>query len=142
MVTVQQIYDMAIHLMDEQTESNGATVSADTAEYKYRTISILNTAIPMLYPYSGTFTLGKGARPNCRKLEAEDFANPDFEQTIPLDDALALCCLPYYLASVLVSSENDSLSMLFMNQYRMAVSELKSKLPGEFTQISTPYGAF
>ena len=53
MVTVQQVFDTAIHLMDEQNESNGGTQTVDTDEYRFRTISILNTAIPALYPYSG-----------------------------------------------------------------------------------------
>ena len=43
MVSVQQVFDMAIHLMDEQNESTGATVTVDTQEYKFRTISILNS---------------------------------------------------------------------------------------------------
>ena len=47
-ITVQQVFDQAIHLMDEQNETTGATITADTAEYKSRTISILNTAIARL----------------------------------------------------------------------------------------------
>ena len=38
MVSVQQVFDMAIHLMDEQSESTGATETVDTQEYKFRTI--------------------------------------------------------------------------------------------------------
>ena len=52
MVTVQEIFDMAIHLMDEQRETDGSTVTVDTSEYKYRTISILNTVIPRVFNYS------------------------------------------------------------------------------------------
>ena len=55
MVTVQQVYDIAIHLMDEQDENSGATSTIDTTEYKLRTISILNSIIPSLYAYSGTY---------------------------------------------------------------------------------------
>lgn len=142
MVTVQQVYDMAIHLMDEQSESTGQTITTDTQEYKYRTLSILNSVIPALYPYSGNYRSGTGGRPSCRQLYADDYANPDFEQTIPLDDTLSLACLPYFLAAMLLSSENDTLSNWFMNQYRVALSDLKSKIPGEFEPISMPYGAF
>lgn len=142
MVTVQQVYDIAIHLMDEQNESNGATGGTDTAEYKYRTISILNTAIPALYPYSGNYSAGAKGRPSARQLYAEDYANPDMEQVIPLDDTLALACLPYYLASILLSSENDSLSGQFMNHYRMALADLRSKVPADFAPITAPYGLF
>ena len=52
MVTVQEIYDAAIDLMDEQDETTGATKTRDTREYEVRTISILNIALPVLYPYS------------------------------------------------------------------------------------------
>lgn len=142
MVTVQQVFDIAIHLMDEQNEASGATVSTDTAEYKYRTISILNSAIPLLYPYSGTYSAGSGGRPSCRQLYYEDYADLDLEQTIPLDDALSLSCLPYYLAAMLMSSENETLSNWFMTQYRVALSDLRTKVPADFTPINMPYGAF
>ena len=52
MTTAQQIFDMAIHILDEQSESTGATVTADTDEYRYRSISILNSISPVLAPFS------------------------------------------------------------------------------------------
>lgn len=142
MVTVQQVYDMAIHLMDEQNETTGATMTADTQEYKFRTISILNSAIPVLYPYSGNYKNTGTGRPVCRQLYADDHANPDFEQSIPLDDALCLSLLPHYLAGQLLSSENDVLSSMFMNQYREMKYELRDKVPASFEAIPTPYGLF
>ena len=44
--TVQEVFDAAIHLMDEQNESSGATETQDTTPYKVRTINILNVIIP------------------------------------------------------------------------------------------------
>ena len=142
MVTVQQVYDMAIHLMDEQNETSGATITTDTQEYRSRTISILNTVIPVLYPYSGNFQQGKGGRPKCRQLYADNYANPDFDQIIPLDDTLSLSLLPYYLAAQLLSSENDTLSGFFMNRYRETFYDVRYKVPESFEPISTPYGLF
>lgn len=142
MVTVQQVYDMAIHLMDEQNEVTGATVTTDTQEYRFRTISILNSIIPALYPYSGNYSSGSSGRPSSRQLFADDYENPEFAQTIPLDDTLSLACLPYFLAAQLLSSENDTLANWFMTQYRVALSDLRSKIPAEFESISMPYGAF
>lgn len=142
MTTVQQIFDMAIHLMDEQNESNGATGTVDTNEYKYRTISILNSVIPRLYTYSSSYVdKGKG-RNAPRQLTTEDYANPDFEQTIPLDDVLSLSLLPYYLAAQLLSAENETLSAWFMNLYRENFNDIRSKSLADFEQISTPYGLF
>lgn len=142
MVTVQQVFDMAIHLMDEQGESNGSTVTVDTQEYKYRTISILNSVIAALYPYSGTYKAGTAVRPVPRQLYADDYRNPDFEQTIPLDDALSLTVLPYYLAAQLLAGENETLAAWFMNRYREAFVGLRDMVPAEFEAISMPYGGF
>lgn len=142
MTTVQQVFDMAIHLMDEQSESTGKTSTTDTQEYKFRAISILNSAIPALYPYSGNYSSGTSGRPSCRQLIADDYQNPDFEQTIPLDDTLSLACLPYFLAAMLLSNENDTLANWFMNQYRVALSDMKTKVPADFETITPPYGTF
>jgi len=142
MVTVQQVFDMAIHLMDEQNESSGETVTVDTQEYKFRTISILNSVIPALYPYSGNYTQSTTGRPNPRQLDWEDYRNPDFEQSIPLDDTLSLTLLPYYLAAQLLSAENEVLSAWFLNRYRESFMDLKSKVPASFEAIPTPYGLF
>jgi len=139
MVTAQQVFDMAIHLMDEQNESTGATVTVDTQEYKFRTISILNSVIPALYPYSGNYSLGKDSRPKPRQLYAEDYRAPDLEQTIPLDDTLALAVLPYFLAAQLLSGENESLAAWFMNRYREAFLDLRDKIPASFEPIESPY---
>lgn len=142
MVTVQQVFDMAIHLMDEQGESNGATSTVDTQEYKFRTISVLNSIIPALYPYSGTYKIGTAVRPVPRQLTIDDYRNPDFEQTIPLDDALSLTVLPYFLAAQLLAGENEALAAWFMNRYRESFADLRDMVPAEFEAISTPYGGF
>jgi hypothetical protein len=142
MVTVQQVFDMAIHLMDEQNESTGATVTVDTQEYKFRTISILNSVIPALYPYSGNYTQTASGRPKPRQLDWEDYRNPDFEQSIPLDDTLSLSVLPYYLAAQLLSGENEDLASWFLTRYREAFNDVRNKMLAEFESISTPYGLF
>lgn len=136
MVTVQQVFDIAIHLMDEQNESSGATATVDTQEYKFRTISILNSVIPALYPWSGNYKMSAVGRPAPRQLIAEDHRNPDFEQTIPLDDTLSLSVLPYYLAAQLLSAENETLAAWFMNRYRESLGELRNRVPSDFEKIS------
>jgi hypothetical protein len=142
MVTVQQIFDMAIHLMDEQNESNGNTITVDTSEYKSRTISILNSVIPALYPYSGDFDPGMSGRPVPQILEWGNYQNPDFAQAVALDDTLCLSVLPYYLAAQLLSAENEALAAWFMNRYRETFNDLRNRIPADFERISTPYGLF
>lgn len=142
MVTVQQVFDMAIHLMDEQHESSGATETVDTQEYKFRTISILNSVIPALYPYSGTFKMSDSGRASPRQLDTDNYKEPDFDQNIPLDDTLSLAVLPYYLAAQLLSAENEALSAWFMNRYRESFADLRDMVPAEFEAIPMPYGGF
>lgn len=140
--TVQIVFDQAIHLMDEQNENNGATSTADTREYKSRTISILNTIIPRLYPYSSNYDRQAEGRPKSVGLNRGDYANPDFSQVIMLDDALCTGLMPFYLAAHLLSGENESLAAWFMNQYREAFADIKKTAPASFEAISTPYGLF
>ena len=141
-ITVQNVFDQAIHLMDEQNENTGATSTADTREYRSRTISILNTIIPRLYPYSSNYNREAEGRPKAIALDRGSYANPDFNQVIMLDDDMCMTMLPFYLAAHLLSGENEELSAFFMNQYREAFVDLKRTAVAEFTPISTPYGLF
>lgn len=142
MVTVQQVFDMAIHLMDEQNETTGATGTVDTNEYKSRTISILNSVIPALYPFSGNYDSTGPGRPTPQTLKWDNYMNPDFTQEIALDDTLCLSVLPYYLAAQLLSAENETLAAWFMNRYREAFNDLRNRIPAEFERITVSYGGF
>lgn len=142
MTTAQQVYDIAIHLMDEQNELTGATVTEDTAEYKFRTLSILNSLTPMLYPYSGDFPATGSGRPTPQLLLQFDHENPDLEQAIPLDDSLSYGVLPYLLAAQLLSVENEPLASWMRNQGMTALNDLRSKVLSQFERIETPYGLF
>ena len=142
MTTVQQVFDMAIHMMDEQNESSGISDTADTKEYRFRTISILNAVMPALYPYSDTCSDEGRGRPICPALDLTNIRKPDFTQQIPLDDTLALGVLPYALAAHLLAGENEELSAWFQNRYNLAFSDLRSKIPGTFEPIVAPYGLF
>lgn len=142
MVTVQQVYDIAIHLMDEQDERTGATSTIDITEYKVRTLSILNSLIPGLYAYSGTYETPASGRGAPAQLYNDNYANPDFDQIIPLDDVLSLSVLPYYLAAQLVSVENEEMAAWLKNHGREIFNDIRSKVPAAFEPISLPYGGF
>jgi hypothetical protein len=142
MVTVQQVYNAAIDLMDEADETTGATKTADTREYEIRTISILNTALPLLYPYSSNADRSAGGRPTPSPLLEMNRKEPDFSQVIPLDDALCWGLLPFYLASMLRSGEDTEFSMRMMTEYNNALVSIRDLVPALFEAISTPYGLF
>lgn len=141
-MTVQQVFDMAIHLMDEQSEADGSTSTEDTQEYKFRTISILNTAIPRLYPYSDSYEDAGDGRPVPVLLESKDYKNPNFSQDIDLDDSIVAGVLPFWLASQLLAEENETLSAVFLNQYYIGLEGIKKTLPSSFQSIAMPYGTF
>jgi hypothetical protein len=143
MVTVQRVFDTAIHMMDEQSEASGATATADTQEYKLRTLSILNAVMPSLYPYSDTYALTGAGRPVCPALsQSSGHSAPDFAQIVPLDDTLALGVLPYALAAHLLASENEGLSAWFMARFNQNFADMRLKIPASFESIPTPYGLF
>lgn len=138
MTTVQQIYDMAIHILDEQSESSGTTMTEDTAEYKFRTISILNSVIPALAPFSSEYDPLNPPQ----ALDWSDYKNPDMDQIIQLDDRLSLPLLPYFLAAKLIQTENESLAALCMNQYNMTLQDIRSRAPATFEKIPISHGLF
>lgn len=143
MVTVKQVFDAAIHLMDEQSETSGNTTTTDTNEYKYRTISILNTILPQLYPYSDNCDRSGTGRPVCPALVIpKSYSQPDFEQAIPVDDGLALGVLPYALAAHLLAGENESLSGWMNAKYNQAFADIRNAIPSAFEPIAAPYGLF
>lgn len=142
MTTVQTVFDIAIHLMDEQSQQDGSTTYADTQEYQFRTIPILNTTMQALYPYSDTCRTEGQGRPVCPMLATTKNTAADFAQIIPLDDTLAVGVLPYALAAHLLSGENQELSLWFLNRYNQLFADLLQKIPQSFKAIPTPYGLF
>ena len=78
MAEVSDVFDAAMSIMDELSDS-GKPQTTDTDEYKYRTVSIINTMIAELYPFSETKKAGNRViavgTTSCRTLES--FANED-----------------------------------------------------------------
>ena len=129
MTTANWVFDRAIHLMDEQNETNGKTRTQDTKEYEYRTLSILNVLRNELYPYSDTYEVRTdGRRPVCVELTS-------MEQPIDLDDALCQSVLPYGLAAHLLLGENDTMASFFNQRYAEMLNELRNRATAEWEDI-------
>ena len=137
MSTVQKVFDTTIHLMDEQSQGNGATMTEDTEEYKFRTISAINAIMPTIYPYSAEYIPGQ--QPLLLRSGSDAAA---FAQEVPLEDSLAIGVLPYALASHLLAAENEELSAWFISRYNHAFSQIGNRIPAAFEPIATPYGLF
>lgn len=111
MTNGNKVFDLAIHLMDEQYELTGATRTADTKEYEFRALSILNILRHELFPYSDTYDWDEnGRRWICPELA-------DMEQPIDLDDAIAQGVMPYGLAAHLLLGENNTMASFFNQRY-------------------------
>ena len=132
--TAQQVFDMAMNLMDEINESTGATDTADTREYKNRTIAILNILRMECFPASDTYLVTQpGKRPVCPEI-------PDFQTPIGLDDGICQGVLPYGLAAHLLLDENPDVAAYFSQRYAELLEQYRNRLPAESEDITPLYG--
>lgn len=123
MATAQDIFDEAMGLMDEVNETTGETDTADTLEYKNRTLFILNILRGELYPYSDTFVSNsRGIRPIADPIS-------DFDTPIDLDDYICETVMPYGLAAHLLLDENPSAAGFFQQRYEELRNKLARGLP-------------
>lgn len=134
MSTVQDVFDIAIRLMDSQNETTGATDTSDTKEYKVRTCSLLNSILDRCYPASDTYRVGSnGQRPVCPKVS-------EFTDEIELDERLCTGVLPYGLAGLLLTEENPTLSDFFWQTFLEQLSAAKAGLPSGIESVEDVYG--
>ena len=130
---VSYIFDQAIKLMDEQSDS-GTAVWSDTVEYQNRAISILNALIGECYPYSDTYSIDTpGKRP---------IAKPVFtmEDVVQLDDSIAKSVLPYGLAAELIKNDDPMLGNYFLQRYQELLARHAKTLPAAWDTIEDVYG--
>lgn len=124
---VQDVFDKAIRLMDEQNESTGATITTDTKEYLVRTPDILDSILARV-----SLAVGE---PYVRVTAMKD--------EIGLDDAVVLGVLPYYLASALIAIEaqDSGLAAYFSRIGDTALSAISARLSkAEAEQVEDVYG--
>lgn len=134
MTTANWVFDRAIHLMDEQNETNGKTRTQDTKEYEYRTLSILNVLVPELYPYSDTYEVrDDGKRSSPPELES-------LEQPIDLDDSICRSVLPWGLAAYLLLGENNVMASVFKDRYTDILNGLRSRATAVWEDIPYSFG--
>lgn len=134
MTTAQEVFATAMALIDEVNETTGQTDTADTREYKQRTLFILNMLRGELYPYSDTYSAeAAGKRPIAPVIE-------DFESAIGLDDYICQSVMPYGLAAHLLLDENPSAASFFQQRYDELKAKLATGLPQSCEDIVDIYG--
>ena len=135
MTTPEIVLELAIALTDNQDENGNYRIS-DNNEYRYRTLQILNTLIPELFPYSDTYKITqKGKRPIIEYLTT-------FDQEIGLDDYICRSVLPEGLAGLLFADENPSMASLHWQIYEERKANLARGMPAESEPIEDVYGGY
>lgn len=132
--TAQWVFDKAIYLMDEQSESTGQTKTADTKEYEFRSIPILNVLRHELYPISDNF---RGSEDGKRTVSAEI---QSMEDEIDLDDVVAQGIMPYGLAAHLLLGEDNTKANFFAQRYAEMYAAARQSLPAMWEEIPMAYG--
>ena len=131
MTTAQQIFEMAIALMDSQSDSGQADVP-DNNEYKTRTLPILNILRGELYPFSDTHETDDEGRPIAALIR-------DFNKPIDLDDYICQSVMPYGLAAHLLLAEDPTTANFFQQRYDELKLTLARGLPNKSEDIVDVY---
>ncbi len=129
MATVQQVFDMAMALIDSYT--GGVADSGDTAEYKCRAFPIINNLSVELYQFSTMRASAAGSRP------VPVFVT-NATDTVDLDSGLALGVLPSGLAALLLADENPGLANFHQQLYEQKLFKFRNA-PQAFEAISDLY---
>lgn len=132
--SAQQVFDIAMGLMDEVNENSGATDTSDTKEYKQRTLFILTALRGELYPYSDTYTAAIGGK---RPIAAPI---TDFTAPIDLDDFLCQSVMPYGLAAQLLLNEDSAAASFMQQRYEELLLRYGRGVPQGSEDITNVYG--
>ena len=131
---VQDVFDKAIHWLDEQNESTGATLTSDTKEYSLRTPNILNMYLNVVYPYSDTYAAREdGRRPFMEPVTA-------MTDEMDLDAYICMSVLPYALAAGIVKEENPAIANTALQIYAENLQRARSTLPAAVEDVDDVYG--
>lgn len=134
-MTGQNIFDLAILMMDEQNESTGNTATSDTKVYALRSVDLINTLGQECYTLSDTCPeMEGGKRPVFPRITA--LSNP-----VDLDDYVAGVILPYGLVYLLLQEENPEMANTCLQRFQELKAEARRLMPPvSFEDIETLYG--
>jgi hypothetical protein len=132
MTTAQDIFELAIAMMDEM-DDQGRADHSDTTEYKNRTLPILNILRGELYPYSDTYMIQDSGRPIAALIT-------DFDVPIELDDYICQSVMPYGLAANLLVDENPSAASFYQARYEELLRQKAMKMQAAVGEIEDLYG--
>lgn len=133
-MTVQEVFDIAIRLMDSQNESTGSTNTTDTREYALRTPSLINSLLDQVYPASDTYTAASNG------TRSTLFSVSELTDYLDLDDYVCRNVLPFGLAALLLTEENPTLANFFWQTYLENLRQAKNSMPSAIEEVEDVYG--
>lgn len=131
--TPQQIYEMAIDLIDRRDQTSLEADSDENADYKARTIGILNILRQECYMASTAYDPHRRDRATAPLITSMDTALKG------IDDAVAQEAMPYGLAYHLILQEDPTTADYLRQKYEEAIARLKREQPGLFQPIPSPW---
>lgn len=133
-MTVQEVFDIAIYLIDSQNESTGSTNTSDTKEYALRTPGLINSILDQVYPASDTYTPAvNGVRSTLPSVTS-------MEDNLDLDDYVCRNVMPYGLAGLLLTEENPTMANFMWQTYLENLQSAKNGMPTEIGSVEDVYG--
>ena len=134
MVTVQNVFEVAMGLIDELGEPSGTADCPENREYRHRTPAIVSALQNECLRASATWrALPGGGRPVLPAVTS-------MSQELGLDDGVALGVLPYGLAAYLVLDEDPSLAGYFSQRYTEQLAAAARAVPARSENIEQLYG--
>lgn len=133
-MTVQEVFDIAIYLIDSQNESTGSTNTSDTKEYALRTPGLINSILDQVYPASDTYT------PAVNGMRSTLPSVTSMEDNLDLDDYVCRNVMPYGLAGLLLTEENPTMANFMWQTYLENLQSAKNGIPTEIGSVEDVYG--
>jgi hypothetical protein len=114
----ENVFDMAMFLIDEQDPKTGDTGRAENSEYRARTPGLLNLLMQEVCALDAEWLEGRerGAAPGMVVGLAD---------SLDVSDRVARGLLPYGLAGLLVLEENQASAQYFLGKFNTLKEELK-----------------
>ena len=122
MTTGQEVFELAIQLMNEQSETSGSACTEDTQTYLFRTPGLLRILCIECVP---------ACRDEPRHNDVTSLSEP-----LGLDDDVARGALPYGLAARLLLGENDVLADFFEQKFRELLAQLRHRRQVSWEQLA------
>ncbi|MGI6498151.1 MAG: hypothetical protein ACOX0U_04935 [Oscillospiraceae bacterium] len=132
--TAQDIFNLAIQLMNEGDDETGVSDTRDNKDFKFRALPVLNVLQQECCLASDT---APEAAPGVRTVFP---ILTGMDDVVPLDDFICIAVLPYGLAAHLLMEVNPDLAQKLLSRYKQLLSDAKRNIPAVSEDIGRPYG--